>query len=91
MGYSLHRALSEFRCRAPSDVCGASSLRLFRNVRYAFPGTRDAADEVALAPKASDSWPVLAHFNGENVPRAWKFVPVWLTKAFWTRSSLITS
>ena len=56
--------------------------RLFRKVRYAFPGTRDGYDEAALAPKASDSWPVLAHVSGDNVPRAWKSVPVWFAKAF---------
>ena len=51
------------------------------------PGTQDGGDGAALVPKASDSWPVLAHFNGENVPRAWEFLPVSFTKAFWTRSS----
>ena len=87
------------------------------------PGRWDGGDEAALAPKASDSRPVLVHFSGESVPRAWesavsnrlpwvrlperttsltvaflaptglwyaiwKFVPVWFTEAFWTRSSM---
>ena len=67
---------------------GRSIRRLFRKARYAFPGTRDGGDEAALAPKASDSWSVLAHLSGESVPRAWRLVPVCFTEAFWTRSSL---
>ncbi len=64
------------------ELRGRSDQRLFRNVRYAFSGTWDGGNEVALATFRHGSCPFLGHVSGENVPRAWKFVPVWFTEAF---------
>ena len=69
---ATHRSprTEERDCRVP---CFRQEQRPYRNglsSKIQARGTCD--DEAALAPKASDYWPVFAHFSRESVPRAWK-------------------
>ena len=64
----------------------ASGRRLFREVCYAFPGMRDAADMRLRATVSASFGPRLAAFVAEHVSHPRKFVPVRSIEAFWIRS-----